>query len=250
MTMQSISICTRISNMAQQARFSGAEGKDYNLATKAFPYCAMSQRVVRKELTKHFDNSQKKSLLVLELGCGTGITSEQILQADPRIKLLALDNEKVMLDQTQTRLWKYKLALWHKDALYFCEHIHTTSPFNAIVSANMIHNLPKDYRAQLLKAAYSRLCPGGIFIEADKIAPDDARKHQRDYEWQLKHLELFDKMGRHDLREVWAAHYQRDNQEDLILRESELVSGLQEAGFSDVKKVFRKRMEAVYVARK
>jgi len=58
-------------------------------------------------LKKHLVHKHKKTITVLELGCGTGYTSKVILDADPRIRLRAIDNDESMLEQAEKKLKKY-----------------------------------------------------------------------------------------------------------------------------------------------
>ena len=246
--------------MTDEKRFSGIEGTEYDLVARvAFQPALQAEDAIRDILSRAFYTTRKESIKVLELGCGTGITTEEILDAHPRIHVDAIDNEPNMVKQADERLhsrqsYWLRFNISEHDALKFVtiypKYSSSWRNYDAVVSGFMIHNLTKSYRAKLYPAIFEVLRKGGIFINADKIAPDDLKEHRMYFNRQMKQFDKLTEMGRKDLADAWKAHYERDNKSNLKLTESELIGGLKSAGFSDISKVFRQFMEAVYIARK
>ncbi|MEK6927250.1 MAG: class I SAM-dependent methyltransferase [Nanoarchaeota archaeon] len=234
-----------------EKRFSGSESLEYDLVYRtAFGPARMAEKVIGRILTERFEKRDDSTFRVLELGCGTGITTEIILNADPRIIVDAVDNENNMIVQIGSKLRKQNLAgrvnLFELDAEEACRTLR--AKYDAIVTAFMIHNLPRTKRDSLINAVYCALGVDKLFINADKIAQDDPKAHEKSLAWQMEQFKKFDRIGKPELRTYWEQHYLRDNQDDLILKESEFTNRLEVTGFLDVQRVFRRHTEAVYVA--
>jgi ubiquinone/menaquinone biosynthesis C-methylase UbiE len=235
-----------------EKRFSGEGGKDYDLTyNTVFGPAKMAERALGEVLTKHFDKRVEGRFRVLDLGCGTGITSEVALNADPRIYVDAIDNEEVMVRQCRSKLSKHILA--GRANVHLIDAVNSQrcliGEYDAVISGFMIHNLPKNERSLVVNAAYCLLGEGGIFVNADKIAHDKQREHAKHFAWQMNQFKKFDKIERQDLRKYWEDHYERDNKDDLKLTEREFEDTLTVMGFSSIEKVFRRHTEAVYTAR-
>ena len=178
----------------KEKRFSGKIGEDYDLFKRASSHHDEFQYNGGLELLKYFINQSKEEINVLEIGCGTGITTGIILRADRRIKLTSIDSEKVMIDQSKT-----KLKLFKKDRLKFIlddafEYLQKTKEdtFDAVVSAYTIHNFERNYRELVLKEIYKKLRESGLFINADKYYFGNTTKDKRHSDWQLKRFNQFD----------------------------------------------------------
>ncbi len=74
---------------------------EYDLFKMAVPHHDDFQKQVGVELSKHFAKMQNPT--ILEIGSGTGITTQEILQAVPRATVTALDLESTMQDQAKTK---------------------------------------------------------------------------------------------------------------------------------------------------
>lgn len=231
-------------------RLGGANYDDFFV--KAVPYWNNLQIQIGRALTKECAKKGRDSCIdVIEIGCGTGATTEQILPADPRIKVAALDISKPMIEQTQKKLGSYvkqgKLSLVHADALDYLSDWRNVcdNSIDYFVSASTIHNIPRKQRALLHKLVYRVLKFGGVFINGDKIAQDDQSEHNKALIYELSCLKKIDEMGRPDLRLAWESHYRRDNQKRFIVKEGEYMKDLKDAGFCNVQKLYRKHMAAI-----
>jgi len=214
------------------------------------PHYEALQQTVALALQEHFSNGEAQ---VLELGCGTGITAQHILVTNQKLFLRAIDNEKEMIEQAHERLAKYEEEGRLKIELAdMYEYLKTQSDdsFDAVVSALALHNCDAGYRKKTYAEIMRVLRKKGIFVNADKYASDDENEHKQSLNWQLAQFDYFEKNGRPDLKQKWTEHYIQDEALDLLLRENNYVRDLTAIGFNNIQKIFRERMEAVYIAEK
>lgn len=214
------------------------------------PHYEALQQTVASTLLEYFPSGEAQ---VLELGCGTGITTQHILVANPKLFLWAIDNEKEMIEQAHERLAKYekegRLKIELAD-MYECLKTQPNESFDAIVSALALHNCDAKYRKKTYKEIMRVLKQGGIFVNADKYASDDEAEHKQSLNWQLAQFDYFKKNGRPDLKRKWAEHYLQDEAPNLLLRENDYVRDLTAVGFNNIQKIFREQMEAIYIVKK
>ncbi|KLL10654.1 MULTISPECIES: trans-aconitate 2-methyltransferase [Protofrankia] len=108
-----------------------------------------------------------RAIWVLDLGAGTGETSRRVLAAHPTAALVALDESPAMLDRARPRLPHADLRVGRlEDPL-------PAGPFNLVISALAVHHLDAAGKADLFRRVAAALTPGGRFVLADVILPDD-----------------------------------------------------------------------------
>jgi tRNA (cmo5U34)-methyltransferase len=216
------------------------------------PHLDKFQNVVAFALRKYFAESLDKKN-VLELGCGSGITSQIILINNPNIILSAIDNDEEVLKQAHEKLAKYekegRLKFQYSD-MYDYLKTQSDDSSDAIVSALALHNCDVKYRKKVYKEIFRILKNGGIFVNADKFVSDDETEHKQALDWQLSQFDNFEKYGRLDLKQKWTEHYYQDEASSILLREGDFVKDLAVIGFSNIQKIFREKMEAIYIANK
>lgn len=108
---------------------------------------------------------------ILELGVGTGETSRRVLDAHPAARLDGIDGSEEMLDAARATLAGRPVAL-HRAQL---EAPLPAGPFDLVVSALAVHHLDGPAKADLFTRVRSALRPGGRFVLADVVVPDDPR---------------------------------------------------------------------------
>lgn len=219
----------------------------------AYPHYAELQNTVGRSVAETFKNRDISEIQVLEIGCGTGITSKVILDSDKRVKLTALDNEQIMLDQAKEKLTKYvseeKVDFILADVLKYLEQKPDAS-LDAVTSVFVLHNFKSDFREKVIKEIFRVLKADGIFINGDKFALDDEQAHIDSYNTQVKEFDKYDTIGRTDYKNHWVEHFKEDNAPDVIFKEGEAIEMLKKIGFKDIKVVYRERMEATISASK
>jgi ubiquinone/menaquinone biosynthesis C-methylase UbiE len=233
-----------------EKRYDSKIGDEYEIFNLASPYYNEIQNGVLKILKDNLPN--EKEINVVEVGFGTGITSELIIKTDNRIKLFAVDNVEKMLLKANNLLQffdsdRYQLNI--EDALDYLKGFSDNSIL-IVISVFVLHNLEKTHRYKAIKEIFRILKPGGIFITGDKIANSNPAEHQKNFEWQLKKFDIFETIGKPELKNAWIQHYKEDEMPDKILIEDQFKIDLEKIGFSEYNLINRKFMDVVAFARK
>lgn len=104
---------------------------------------------------------------LLELGTGTGETASRVLARHPGARLAGIDASADMLAVARGRLPEADLrASRLEDPL-------PEGPFDLVFSALAVHHLDGPGKADLFRRVAAVLEPGGRFVLADVVVPDD-----------------------------------------------------------------------------
>jgi tRNA (cmo5U34)-methyltransferase len=104
---------------------------------------------------------------VLDLGTGTGETARRVLARHPGAALVGVDASTAMLARARDALPGADLRVARlEDPL-------PAGPFDLVVSALAVHHLPGPGKARLFAGIAEGLRPGGRFVLADVVVPDD-----------------------------------------------------------------------------
>lgn len=240
-------------NNKMDKRFSGVIGEDYDCTFRPIcPHLDQLEASVSDAIQPLFDKSSGSNpLRVLDLGCGDGLTAKPILERFENVFLTALDCEQQMLSQFEINLAGYrsKFETIYQDAFSYLSSLPDAS-FDAIVSCFVLHNWKEEYRLQILKELFRVIRPGGIFVNADKIAEPRPRHDQVFLKQLTLVIDTYSKLNRYDLLREWVVHYLEDNIQGVLWFESEAIKQLSLFGFEDIRKTFRYDLEATLVARK
>ena len=234
-------------------RFAGAIGEDYDDTFRLIcPHLDQLEGSVADALQPIFDKCQTGDRpLVLDLGCGDGLTAKPILDRYSSAFIYALDNEKQMLSQFEDNLSqdakRFKIVC--EDALDYLQSVET-GYFDAIGSCFVIHNWPDEYRLKVLDEIYRVLKSGGIFVNADKVAEPRPRHDEVFLKQLTLVIDTYSKAKRLDLLREWTVHYLEDNIPGVLWFESEAIKQLESRGFLSVARTFRYDLEATLVATK
>ena len=243
-------------------RFAGILGSEYEKLLRAMPHYPQIQHTIARHAVEALPSpvGTGKLRMILDLGCGTGLTTLALAAHANYGVIIGVDKEMTMLKQYMNNvIEKRKSALaesglaakaYQSDILAFLKRCRTHG-FDAIVSGLVLHNLPKALRAEILKEVGRVLRPEGVFVNGDKIAPDDIDLHNK---YLMQQLTTFVKTYTEPEDAAYCIglieHYAVDNQPELRYTEAEVRSSLKAAGFRNVKIVERHCMEAVVVATK
>lgn len=233
--------------MKNSIRFDTILGAEYQMLQYAYPHHDEFQQTVGQQVADFSKHLNTDHFSIIEAGAGTGITTVQILNADPRVHVIAIDNSKVILDQGKEILAEYSDRIEFQ--LGDLNEKLSTIPDKTVdgfVAVWTLHNLQPNYREITFAEIARVLKPGGFFVSGDKYAPDDLAQHKQELNEQLALFEKFATMGHSDLARAWVEH---NKQDDLIrMTETEQYRQLEAQGFTHIKTVYRKKMEAIITA--
>ncbi len=119
----------------------------------------------------------------VDLGTGTGVFAQRVLEAYPRASLVAVDGAAAMLDLAGTRLAGHARRVTRIEADFRSLPAEATSPgsFDLVVSAYALHHLDADEKHAVLQKVIAALKPCGWFVNADIVTaadPDIERRIQ------------------------------------------------------------------------
>ena len=106
---------------------------------------------------------------LLELGTGTGETARRVLARNQSAMLIGLDASDEMLERARETLPsdRAELRVWRLDDAL------PQGPFDVVVSALTVHHLDGAGKADLFRRVAAVLRPGGRFVLADVVVPED-----------------------------------------------------------------------------
>ena len=158
---------------------------------------------------------------ILDIGAGTGLMSEFVMQRVGTASLYLLDESSEMTAKALIRLEQFKPTL-------FIQSMTEPLPamqFNAVVSSVAIHHLTDDEKRKLYGRIFGALAPGGVFVNAEQVLGET--------EWEEK---LYDEMHiggaralGSDEEEIRGARERMSYDKSATL--SEQVTWLREIGF-------------------
>ncbi len=114
--------------------------------------------------------------VVLDLGCGDGILSHELLKTDDSILVTLVDGSAEMLERARGRLKGFEKINYIQAS--FQEMLRDdilNQKFDFIVSSLAIHHLSSREKNELFGRVYSMLADGGYFLNIDVVlAPTPA----------------------------------------------------------------------------
>ena len=113
---------------------------------------------------------------VLDLGCGDGVLTNELLKVDDRIEATLVDGSSDMIKNARQRLKSYdSLNYIHNTFQELLENNLLESDFNFIVSSLAIHHLSSEGKESLFQYIHHHLKEGGFFLNVDVVrAPNEA----------------------------------------------------------------------------
>lgn len=106
---------------------------------------------------------------ILDLGSGTGETARRLLDAHPHAELHGIDASEQMLAAARESL-AGRPAHFRTGQL---EHPLPSGEYDLVASALAVHHLTPAEKRQLFERVAAILPPGGRFVLADVVIPDD-----------------------------------------------------------------------------
>ena len=109
-------------------------------------------------------------LRILDLGCGTGLELEALLQRVPNARITGVDQSENMLE-----LLRASYAA-HMSQITLVADSFLTMPlgvraYDHILSVMSMHHVLRDVKRELYRKLHTALKPGGKYIEGDSVIP-------------------------------------------------------------------------------
>ena len=116
---------------------------------------------------------------MLELGIGTGETARRMLARHPGARLTAIDSSPEMLDRARSAFPAADLrASRLEDPL-------PEGPFDLVYSTLVVHHLDGAGKRDLFERIARVIRPGGVFVLADVVVPDDPADVVTPIDWEM-----------------------------------------------------------------
>ncbi len=207
----------------------------------AIPGYEKMNELIKQTLVEYFQKRNRK-ITVLELGIGTGLTAEIVLENTNVGKYTGIDFSDAMLDGAKVRLKQYIPELVYGDYA----KIKFPKENDLVISVISIHHQATDRDKQILfKKIYDSLAPDGIFIFGDLFTQKNERDIALNKAHHLHHL-VENAADEKTLTE-WAHHYEFVNH---LAPLEDQMQWLKECGFAKVKLLFSKFNTSLIVAEK
>jgi len=195
---------------------------------------------------------------ILDLGCGTGTLTAQILELLPEAHVYAIDCSIAMLETARENLVDFtdQLTLAKADFRDPWEDV-IDRPIDAIVHYTALHNLPHN----ALREVYTRLIrvlkPGGWFIHGDILEermPDPVQaiaSNIRNFQSESAILDLSNGKELLDrFNEIRDASAKAGRLTETPAMPEQQIAWLTEAGFEFATRVFQDWQVSLFLARK
>lgn len=187
---------------------------------------------------------------VLDLGCGDGVLTSELLGADGTIAATLVDGSDEMLKKAKERLKAYGGVRFVKTGF---QDILKKDPldedFDFVVSSLAIHHLDRGEKGSLFRYIHRHLAPGGCFLNIDVVLSPSSRLE----EWYLLLwkewiAERQAALGQgKDFTGITERHGNKDNKPDTL---EDQLALLRSAGFEDVDCFYKYGVFSVFGGRK
>ncbi len=192
-------------------------------------YDELIQKLIPKYNVMHFvavnaiDFDPQKNIKFLDLGIGTGKTSETLLNGFPNARVHGIDLALKMLEQAKINLNEFgdRITFEESDMI----KLNGFEKYDGCIGILSIHHLTDDQKSDLFKKVFTTLNKGGIFVIGDIIKFDTEKgTHEKEQKWKKFLVRgLGEEKGN-----FWFKNYL---EEDIPSSISQQVKWLKEAGF-------------------
>ncbi len=215
--------------------------------TNAMRYDRHRQKIIPnfdifyKTLVDLLPFKQETPFSFLDLGAGTGLLTELILNVFPNARATLIDISEQMLSIAKQRFKNrpnidFIIMNYSENSL--------SGMYNAVVSAMSIHHLSHEEKAELIKKIHTILKPQGVFINAD-LARGTSDTLERKYQSHWKNY-----IDKADLSPGELDLIHRRMQWDLPASLDFQLECMKNAGFTDVDCFYKYFNFVVYYGKK
>jgi trans-aconitate methyltransferase len=205
---------------------------------------------------------ERKSPVVLDLGCGQGVLGKLIVRQNPSAQYFGIDGDPLMLAAMQHLVQGesvHALQLDLRETDWSRKH---AGQFDAVVSLTALHWLSMEHQRQAYLASFDVLKPGGTLIVGDPYHPEDMEERkkletlheerastQEGQTWEEFWEDFF---GKYPIRELYTDYHMEkgyqipfEGSDDGYPLSSHLKA-LREIGFGSVSVFWKADLRAVY----
>jgi tRNA (cmo5U34)-methyltransferase len=180
---------------------------------------------------------------VLDLGAGTGLFSQHVLQKYPNATFVLTDVAAKMLEVAEQRFAEQ--ANQFEFAVEDYRNLQAVADFDLIISSLSIHHLTDEEKRRLCQQVYAALKAGGTFVNIDQIKGETTYLQNLYWELWLRHTKAND-APEEQIQESIKRRTTYD--QDALLADQ--LDWLREAGFENVDCVYRHTFVGVLFAMK
>lgn len=190
--------------------------------------------IMKSFYTRFIMKKDGKVAKVLDLGCGDGILSRNILSIDRNVSLTLLDGSEQMLKNAKALIGSGIEAKYEK--LTFQEFIKLESmdkKYDFIVSSLAIHHITSKEKADLYGKIVRLLEKGGAFMNIDIVTEDEKLESWYLNLWE-EWIEEREQLNHVEKSSKGISKVCKDNEDNLPDMLGEQLNMLKKAGFGKV----------------
>lgn len=204
-----------------------------------------------KSFYNHFLKGRRQNS-ILDLGCGDGILTYEILKVDNSVSATLIDGSEDMLNKAQARLKDFKNVLFIKASFQeILENDILPEHFDFAFSSLAIHHLSMDEKTELFRRIYTLLNTYGYFVNIDVIlAPSENLEHWYMALWQEWIAEREALLGIESTYNDDTMRRYKDNKNNKPDTLPEQLNALSDIGFRDVDCFYKYGIFTMYGGRK
>ncbi len=108
---------------------------------------------------------------ILDLGCGSGLVAQVVLERFSNVRVFGLDSSNAMLDIARARLARYgERVVLEQGDLTSLDRVEAPSECAAVIAVQSLHHLEEAPYRSVVRWTFDRLVPGGSFFIIDRLA--------------------------------------------------------------------------------
>lgn len=180
---------------------------------------------------------------VLDLGAGTGLFSQHVLQRYPNATFVLTDVAAKMLEVAEQRFADQADQFEFTGGDY--RSLQAVGDFDLIISSLSIHHLTDEEKKRLCQQVYTALKTSGVFVNVDQIKGETDYLQNLYWELWLHHVRASD-APEEQIQESIERRTTYDKDASL----ADQLQWLHEAGFVNVDCVYRHTFVGVFLAMK
>jgi tRNA (cmo5U34)-methyltransferase len=204
---------------------------------------------ILRSFYEHFLKDRGKNN-VLDLGCGDGILTYELLNTDDSISATLVDGSDDMLNKAKERLAGFKNINFIRSSFQeILEKDTIRQKFDFVISSMAVHHLTMSEKKALFGNIYSHLNEGGCFVNIDVIlAPAESLEEWYLRLWQGWMDEKKASTEGEGLSDIITRYKQLEENRPDVLEDQ--LNALKELGFRDVDCFYKYGIFTIYGGKK